>query len=168
MAQQSIVLLRNENNTLPLSKNIKKIVVLGPNADNAIAVLGNYNGIPSHVVTALEGIKNKLGNKVEVVYEQAINFTNDTLFQASDNSNRFSWQGKKGFYAEYFNNKELKGEPALTRYEEEINHLWPEGQIINGTFKAIDFSARYSTDFIPTSNGDAEDVLSAERLLQLS
>jgi beta-glucosidase len=47
MAQQSIVLLKNQNNTLPLSKGIKKIVVLGPNADNPIAVLGNYNGTPS-------------------------------------------------------------------------------------------------------------------------
>jgi beta-glucosidase len=43
MARQSIVLLRNENNTLPLRKNLKKIAVVGPNADNAIAVLGNYN-----------------------------------------------------------------------------------------------------------------------------
>src|SRR5215212_1622204 len=68
MAQQSIVLLKNQNNTLPLSKKIKKIVVLGPNADNAIAVLGNYNGTPSEIVTILKGIKNKLGTNAEVVY----------------------------------------------------------------------------------------------------
>ena len=45
MAQQSIVLLKNENNTLAIKKKIKKIAVVGPNADNRIAVLGNYNGI---------------------------------------------------------------------------------------------------------------------------
>jgi len=78
MAQQSIVLLKNENNTLPLSKKIKKLAVIGPNADNLISVLGNYNGTPSEIVTALQGIKNKLPN-TEVVYEKAINFTNDTV-----------------------------------------------------------------------------------------
>ncbi|HSC40442.1 MAG TPA: glycoside hydrolase family 3 N-terminal domain-containing protein, partial [Chitinophagaceae bacterium] len=45
MARQSIVLLRNENNVLPLKKTLQKIAVIGPNADNAISVLGNYNGI---------------------------------------------------------------------------------------------------------------------------
>ena len=69
MAQESIVLLKNENNTLPLKKTIKKIAVVGPNADNAIAVLGNYNGTPSQTISALQGIKNKLGNNVEIVYE---------------------------------------------------------------------------------------------------
>ena len=57
MAQQSVVLLKNENNTLPLKKTIRKVAVIGPNADNAIAVLGNYNGQPSEVVSALKGIK---------------------------------------------------------------------------------------------------------------
>jgi beta-glucosidase len=162
MAQQSIVLLKNENNTLPLKKNIKKIVVVGPNADNAIVVLGNYNGIPSKVVTALQGIKDKLGSNVEVVYEQAINFTNDTLLQYVDNSNQFSWNGKKGFYAEYFNNKELKGEPIATRNEENINHIWQEGEILVNDFKANNFSARYSTDYTATSNGDITFEVNAD------
>jgi beta-glucosidase len=153
MARQSIVLLKNENSTLPLKKNIKKIVVLGPNADNSIVVLGNYNGVPSQTVTALQGIKNKLGNNVEVIYEKAVNFTNDTLLQYSDVSNQFSWQSNKGFHAEYFNNKELKGEPVVTRNEQDINHIWQEGQMVVDTLKANNFSARYSTDFKATTNG---------------
>jgi beta-glucosidase len=162
MAQQSIVLLRNENNTLPLKKNIKKIAVVGPNADNPISVLGNYNGTPSKVITALEGIKEKLGNDVEVVYEKAINFTNDTLVQYSDNTNQFSWKGKKGFYAEYFNNKDLKGVPIATTNEEDINHLWQEGQIVVDTLKANNFSARYSTEYTPTKNGDITFEVNAD------
>ncbi len=79
MARQSIVLLKNENSILPLSKNLKRIAVLGPNADNAISVLGNYNGTPSHVVTALEGIKSKLSATAEVTYEKAIDFVGDTI-----------------------------------------------------------------------------------------
>ncbi len=74
MARQSIVLLRNENNLLPLDKHLRKIAVLGPNADNANTQLGNYNGHPSVVTTVLQGIKNKLPD-AEIFYSAATNFT---------------------------------------------------------------------------------------------
>jgi len=70
LARQSIVLLKNKNNILPLSKNIKIIAVIGPNADDAEVPLGNYNGEPAHVVTVLEGIKNVLGAQAKVVYQK--------------------------------------------------------------------------------------------------
>jgi beta-glucosidase len=154
MARQSIVLLKNANNTLPLSKRIRKIAVVGPNADNSIAVLGNYNGIPSNIVTALQGIKNKLGNSAEVMYEKAVNFTNDTLLQYANVSNQYTWQGKKGFYAEYFNNRELNGVPIAKRMEEDLDLLWQEGTIVVDTLKAYNFSARYTTDFTATATGE--------------
>lgn len=154
MAQQSIVLLKNENNILPLSKKIKKIAVLGPNADNSIAVLGNYNGIPSEIITAVRGIKNKVGKDVDVVYERAINFTNDTLLQYADVSNQYAFESKQGFKAEYFNNKELSGEPLLTRMESKVDNFWQEGEIVTGTLKAYNFSARYTTDFTANNTGD--------------
>jgi beta-glucosidase len=80
MARESIVLLRNtrlpgqENNLLPLDKNVKKIAVLGPNADNAMTQLGNYNGEPSVITTVLQGIKDKLKN-TEIFYSKATDFT---------------------------------------------------------------------------------------------
>jgi len=74
MAQQSIVLLKNANHTLPLSKSLKKIAVIGPNADNSKSVLGNYNGTPSQLITALAGIKAKVSANTEVVYEQGTDF----------------------------------------------------------------------------------------------
>ena len=95
MARQSIVLLKNANNTLPLSKKLKKIAIVGPNADNRIAVLGNYNGIPSEIVTVVDGIKRKLGNSTEVLYEKALNFTNDTLLVYADVNHQYSIDGKK-------------------------------------------------------------------------
>jgi beta-glucosidase len=144
MAQQSIVLLKNENNTLPLSKSIKKIVVLGPNADNPISILGNYNGIPSKVVTALEGIKNKLGPGVEIVYEKAINFANDTLLVHKDIAALYQYDGKPGVKAEYFNNEKLEGTPVFTTIEKEINHFWPEGEEPYPGIKSTHFSARYT------------------------
>ncbi len=74
MARQSIVLLHNVNNLLPLNKNLKKIAVLGPNAENAETQLGNYNGQPSVITTVLQGIKDKLKN-AEVFYSRATDFT---------------------------------------------------------------------------------------------
>ena len=162
MARQSIVLLRNENNTLPLKKNIKKIAVVGPNADNSIAVLGNYNGMPSNIVTALQGIQNKLGNNAEVVYEKAVNFTNDTLLQYANVTNQYLWQGRKGFYTEYYNNRELKGEPLARRIEENLDHNWQEGEIVVDTLKAYNFSARYSTDFYATTTGEVTFEIEAD------
>jgi beta-glucosidase len=153
MAQQAIVLLKNENNTLPLSKKIKKIAVLGPNADNSVSVLGNYNGIPSQIVTALQGIKDKLGNNAEVVFEPAINFTNDTVLAYTDVDNQYSFDGKKGFKAEYFNNKELKGDPVVQN-EGKLDHFWQEGQAVVGSITASNFSARYTANFTAANDGD--------------
>ncbi len=49
---------------------IKTIAVIGPNADNIDVLLGNYNGTPSKYVTALEGIRNAVGEDVKVYYSQ--------------------------------------------------------------------------------------------------
>ncbi|RYZ48772.1 MAG: glycosyl hydrolase, partial [Chitinophagaceae bacterium] len=161
MARQSIVLLKNAANTLPLEKSSKKIAVLGPNADNPISVLGNYNGMPSNIVTALQGIRNKLPG-AEVVYEIAVNFTNDTLLQYTEISSQLSWQGQPGFGVEYFNNRDLRGEPILRRTEKTIDNNWQEGQIVVDTLKAYDFSVRYSTDFTATANGTTTFEMDAD------
>jgi len=147
---------------LPLKKTLSKIAVIGPNADNAISVLGNYNGTPSDIVTVLQGIKNKTASHTQVVYEKGINFTNDTLLQYTDISNQCSWQGQKGFQAEYFNNRELKGTPLASRMETSIDNSWQEGQIVVDTLKAYNFSARYSTDFTATATGEMNFELDAD------
>ncbi|WP_114778506.1 glycoside hydrolase family 3 C-terminal domain-containing protein [Botryobacter ruber] len=153
MAQQSMVLLKNDKNTLPLRKNLKKISVIGPNADNAIAVLGNYNGTPSEIVTALQGIRNKVGPNTQVVYERASTFTKDTLLVYTDISKQLSFEGKPGVKAEYFNNKELKGQPVAVRQEPNIAHNWQEGETVVNDMKAYNFSARYTTDYTASSTG---------------
>lgn len=153
MARQAMVLLKNENNTLPLRKDLKKIAVIGPNADNAIAVLGNYNGQPSEVVTALQGIRDKVGPGTEVVFERASTFTRDTLLVYTDISSQLSINGKQGVKAEYFNNKELKGTPVATRQEKGINNAWQEGETVVGSMNAYDFSARYTTDYTADKTG---------------
>jgi beta-glucosidase len=61
-ARESIVLLKNTGNTLPLKSSIKSIAVIGPTADSLDALLGNYNGTPSAYTTILTGIKNRFPN----------------------------------------------------------------------------------------------------------
>ncbi len=75
-ARESIVLLKNEKNILPLSKNIGSIAVIGPNADNESNLTYRY-GVSrfGNGVTALQGIKNKLGDKVTVNYAKGCNVT---------------------------------------------------------------------------------------------
>lgn len=137
-------------------------MVLGPNADNAIAILGNYNGTPSKLTTVLEGIKEKVGSNTEVVYEKAVNFTNDTLLVYSDVKKQYSFEGKQGFKAEYYNNQELSGAPEATRIESEINNLWQEGEIVTKNIKANNFSARYTTNFTALQDGSLTFELTAD------
>ncbi|MDR2970134.1 MAG: glycoside hydrolase family 3 C-terminal domain-containing protein [Tannerellaceae bacterium] len=68
MARKSIVLLKNGNGILPLSKEIRKIAVVGPNAADSTMLWANYNGFPDRTVTILDGIRNKLPD-AEVIYE---------------------------------------------------------------------------------------------------
>jgi beta-glucosidase len=72
VARQSIVLLKNENNTLPVSKKIRKVAVVGPYANDTTVLLGNYNGIPSNPVTLLKGIQNKVGKGTRVSFAQGV------------------------------------------------------------------------------------------------
>ncbi|HEU4860255.1 MAG TPA: glycoside hydrolase family 3 N-terminal domain-containing protein, partial [Chitinophagaceae bacterium] len=153
MAQQSIVLLKNENNVLPLKKTIKKIAILGPNADNRISVLGNYNGIPSKVASLLDGLKEKLGSRVEIIYEPAINFINDTMFVYEDVTNQFGWEGNKGFKAEYFSNRELQGTAVAIKIENKIDNFWQEGQNVVEGINANNFSVRYTSSYTAARDG---------------
>lgn len=73
ITRESMVLLKNENHLLPLSKELKRVAVIGPNADNETSVLGNYNGFPSRIMTPYKAIKAKLSN-AEVIYEKGIDF----------------------------------------------------------------------------------------------
>ncbi|WEK35993.1 MAG: glycoside hydrolase family 3 C-terminal domain-containing protein [Candidatus Pseudobacter hemicellulosilyticus] len=145
MAQQSIVLLKNAHNTLPLSKQLKKIAVLGPNADNNISVLGNYNGLPSRIVTILEGIREKLGPQTTILYEKAIDFTTDTVFHATPLHPFYSTEAGRGVSVAYFNNTKLEGDPVLTRTEKDIDCFYSEGTSPAPAIKPAHFSARYTT-----------------------
>ncbi len=79
MARESIVLLKNEDNLLPLNQDkLSSIAVIGPNADSKKVLLGNYYGRPSRYITALEGIQNKVGDQTRVYYAHGCDLTTQT------------------------------------------------------------------------------------------
>ena len=73
-AHEAITLLKNENHIAPLDLGkIKSIAVIGPNADRGL--LGGYSGVPRHNVTVLDGIREKAGKKVKVLYSEGCKIT---------------------------------------------------------------------------------------------
>ena len=87
-SKKTMVLLKNENHTLPLSlDNIKTIGVVGPNADNRKALVGNYEGTASEYVTVLEGIREYVGDRARIFYSEGCHLFKDRvqgLGQAND------------------------------------------------------------------------------------
>ncbi|MEN6454419.1 MAG: glycoside hydrolase family 3 C-terminal domain-containing protein [Prolixibacteraceae bacterium] len=78
MARKSVVLLKNANHALPLSKSIRKIAVIGPNANDSVMLWANYNGFPSKTITILQGIQNKLPN-TRVIYDKGCELVGDSI-----------------------------------------------------------------------------------------
>lgn len=75
-AHESMILLKNDG-LLPLDKSrLKTIAVIGPNADSVEVLLGNYNGIPAQPITPLSGIRQKVGDGVDVLYVRGCNLLN--------------------------------------------------------------------------------------------
>jgi beta-glucosidase len=68
VARESMVLLKNQGGVLPLRKDLGTIAVIGPNANEPVMLLGNYNGIPADPVTPLRGIREAVGNGAKVIY----------------------------------------------------------------------------------------------------
>ncbi len=141
-ARESIVLLKNADKTLPFSKAAKTIAVIGPNADAPGVLLGNYNGQPSESTTPLQGIRDKVSPATRVVYALGSTLTGEEVAPVPAD----------GFRGEYFNNKELKGEPVLTRAEERINYDWDRGRVAP-ELPDDNFSARWTGKFVPKESG---------------
>jgi beta-glucosidase len=72
-ARESIVLLKNQDNALPLRKDLRTIAVIGPNADVPTVLLGNYNGTPADPITPLRGIREAVSRSTKVVYARGTN-----------------------------------------------------------------------------------------------
>jgi beta-glucosidase len=145
MALESMTLLQNKNNILPLAKPSKKIGVIGPNADNEPMLWGNYNGRPVRTISILNGIKSKIPAS-NIIYDKACDLVENKVTQSY--FLHTSSNGKKGFNATYWNNRELKGDIVTTDQVADPMKKTTAGdhEFASGV-KLVDFSAKYETEF---------------------
>jgi beta-glucosidase len=123
VAGESMVLLKNDG-TLPLSKSIKTIAVIGPNAAALSAIEGNYNAVPSKPVVPLLGMEQHFG-KNNILYSQGSPYVEGALVPVPRTILRPAVSSSaEGLTGEYFNNAGLTGTPALTRVDPQINFDW--------------------------------------------
>ena len=150
MARESMTLLQNKNNLLPLSGSITKIAVIGPNANEKRMLWGNYNGTPFNTVSILDGIQSKVSAK-NIVYEKGCDLTEKMYVETS--IDKCSINGKAGIRATYWNNREFSGNPVAT---EQINNpiqLTTDGSHQFGQGVNLEnFSGKYETVFKPTES----------------
>jgi beta-glucosidase len=154
-ARKSIVLLKNDNHTLPLSHDLKTIAVIGPNADDPDVLVGNYNGEPSAPVTPLAGIRHKLAGHARVLYARGGDLAaNLPAFETIPSSALLSSEtagAPHGLRGEYFATANFDGKlhrpreltypgsgrmvgqpapdakPLFTRVDPEVNFMWWDG-----------------------------------------
>ena len=169
-ARESMVLLQNNKvkaksgqlePVLPLSKNIRSLAVVGPNADDVGLLNGNYGGTPTraHQHSLLEGIRAALPG-VNIIYDKACERNDDyeTVPHLQD------FNDGQGVFVEFWNNRTLSGEPAKTGYYKELNFstfgAWGFAEGVNNDSLSVRVSGKYTATFtgemkytISTDNG---------------
>ena len=151
MARESLVLLQNKNNILPLNTHLK-VAVMGPNANDSVMQWGNYNGIPAHTVTLLEAVRAKLPEG-QIIYEPGCDRVDGKTLQSL--FDECSINGKPGFLAEYWNNRDREGEVVATDQISTPFHFATTGATTFAPGVEItNFSARYESVFRPSQSGD--------------
>ncbi len=133
-ALESIVLLKNEEYVLPLSKKIKSIAVIGEDAVEAR--LGGYSGPGNNKVNILEGIKSKAGSLgvTNILYSPGTGIkNNDWVVIPSDYlSNKNKGKKERGLEGKYFNNILLKDSPIVSRIDKQVDFHWTFNSPANG------------------------------------
>lgn len=149
MARQSMTLLQNRDNILPL-KSSEKVAVIGPNADDKPLMWGNYNGTPTTTVTVLEGIR-QFNKKVK--YLKACDLTDNRI--VTPIFDQLSFEGKPGIKGTFWNNVKREGKPVATEY-----YTSPFSKTTAGNYQfapkvnLTDFSACYQTVLKPKKSGE--------------
>ncbi|WP_130620756.1 glycoside hydrolase family 3 C-terminal domain-containing protein [Dyella amyloliquefaciens] len=170
-AQESIVLLKNDG-ILPLSRDLHRVAVIGPTADDVTALLGNYHGTPAAPVTILEGIREALPH-AEVTYAQGAPLVEGFDGQGAGTviAARYlraaAGGAEQGLKGEYFRGDDFKSAPVLTRVDAKIGFKWDHGTptddlVARGEFpadRALEndhFSVRWTGQLLPPVTGRYE------------
>ena len=146
-ARESMVLLKN-NGILPLSKNVKTIAVLGPNADDAAMLNGNYGGTPTeaHTHSLLAGIKAAVPN-ADIIYHKACELNDEytTIHHLPD------FNEGRGAKVEFWNNATMEGTPVKTDYYNELNFstfgAWGFADGVSRDTLSVRISGQYKATF---------------------
>jgi beta-glucosidase len=177
LAEESIVLLKNERDLLPLKPaELKSIAVLGPNANQLQMSGGGSSEIdrPFHLITPLDALHERFEGKVELRFEEgALNYQEPPIM---DIRRLTPAQGKgHGLWGEYFDNLELTGKPVLSQVDSNMN-LWWGGSSPAPEINPQAFSARWTgTLSVPhrshytlkiSGHGECRAFLNDEKILE--
>jgi beta-glucosidase len=153
--RKAIVLLKNTAGVLPFNASVRKIAVVGPSADDPIALLGNYHGISSQQVTPLEGVERQF-KAARVRYALGATYTASTPALVPPSLLALP-KGGRGVLAEYFDNPELQGEPKLRRAEPRpYFELGMEDPAVLAAIGSEKYSLRWTTTLTPSATGEYE------------
>ncbi len=156
--RKAIVLLKNEGGLLPLAASVRRIAVIGPSADDPVALLGNYNGISSKQVTPLEGIERGFA-AAQVRYALGATYTASTP-ALLPSSLLAPPGGGRGVLAEYFDNPDLQGEPKLRRQEPRAYFdMGMDDPAVVAAVGHEKYSLRWTARLTPPASGEYELAL---------
>ncbi|MGA2098272.1 MAG: glycoside hydrolase family 3 C-terminal domain-containing protein [Candidatus Acidiferrum sp.] len=152
MARESIVLLKNKNNLLPLKHVPATIAVIGPDADSLDALVGNYNGTPSQPVTILAGIRNRFPQS-KVVFVQGTGLVGPATKSIPTSALCTDTTcAEHGLKADYFSNMTLEGSPVLSRTDASVDFAWTDGAVAPQLLNK--YSIRWTGVLVPPESGD--------------
>ena len=151
-AQESIVLLKNQDGMLPFKANLKTLAVIGPSAESLAALEGNYNGTPSHPVYPLEGIRKLFAGKAKIVYAQGSPYVEQLSVPVPSSVFHQPGGAGPGLKGEYFSNTDFSGKPVVTRVDPQIQFDWNAAAPVPGlSMKA--FAVRWTGTLTPPGPG---------------
>ena len=151
--EKSLVLLKNERQTLPLRRDLKTIAVIGPNADQWLMLMGNYNGVPAHAVTPLEGIRKAVGPDTRVVFAQGSELAEGVPVITAVPAEVLSTKaGAPGLEVAYYATGELTGDPVASEVVPTLDARWDDGAPRPG-MNHDDFGVRWTGRLTPRISG---------------
>jgi len=150
-ARESMVLLKNQGQILPLKPGIKTIAVVGPTAELIQALQGNYNGPPPSPVYPLVGIEKRF-KTAKILYAQGSTLVEGFAMPIEHTALHPSRGSGEGLTGEYFNSPDLSGQPVLMRTDRNINFNWDKVIPVDG-LQRNNYSVRWTGTFTPPSEG---------------
>jgi len=150
-ARESIVLLKNQDHTLPLKAGLVQVAVVGPTAELVQSLQGNYNGPPPSPVYPLDGIEKRFAAKV--AYAQGSTLVEGFAMPIEHTALHPASGSGDGLTGEYFSSPDLSGQPVLTRTDRNINFNWDKVVPVDG-LQRNNFSVRWTGIFAPPAAGD--------------